>query len=114
MLKEAQVVNTVNQASIDKILNFIENRYKKGDYIYPRVLHKTLKIDLKLIYAVLEQAVCVGLMEQYLQLYCYHCQKSAGKQYKYIVDVPARANCSNCGKEVEQPIKYAVVIYKVV
>lgn len=112
-LKENQLVDFENKTDVDNLLYFIESKYNYGDFIYPSALHRKLKIDLKLIYSILEQAVISDLLEQYLQLYCYHCQKYAGTMYKHIVDIPQTEYCLNCDEKIVDPFKYTVIIYKV-
>lgn len=112
-LRENKLIDFSNEKDIFSLLNFIENKYNPHDYIYPSALHRELKLRLKLIYSVLECAVEADILEQYLQLYCYHCQKYAGKKYKKVVDIPNFEYCLNCDEEINDPAKYIVVIYRV-
>lgn len=113
LLVEKRLINSQNETEVKNLISFIESKYNVNDYIYPSALHRELKIDLKQIYYILEQAVQLELLEEYLQLYCYHCQHYAGKQYKYIVDIPDIEYCSSCDCEINNPIQYTAVVYKV-
>lgn len=113
LLKENHILQLNNEISIKKVVGFIESKYNCGEYIYPSAIHRKLKIELKLIYLILEQAVKSELLEEYMQLYCYHCQKYAGKLYKCIGDIPETEFCQNCDEEIVNPYKYTVVIYRV-
>ncbi len=99
-------------SDVDSILNFL-GKYKTKELLYPSALHRKLKIDIRVIYEVLEACVQIGIVEQYLEIYCPVCCRFTGQRFKHIEDIPEEVSCLNCGEEVMHPLKHAVVIYRV-
>lgn len=97
---------------VGAFLNFLV-KYKSGDYIYPSALHRRLGIDIKIIYEILELYVELGILEQWLEIYCPNCSKFTGQLFNNVQDIPDEVNCLHCGKEIKHPLKNTVVIYKV-
>ena len=97
---------------IDSFLNFL-GKYKSKEFIYPSALHRRLKVDIKTIYEILEICVQEGVLEQWLEIYCPNCSRFTGQWFKNIEDIPEQVNCFNCGEDIENPLKHAVVIYRV-
>lgn len=89
------------------------SRYKSGGIIYPGAMHRTLRLDMRMVYAILELLTENGLLEQRLELYCPRCQRFTGKIYKTVSELPEFVNCIHCDEEIENPIQHAVVIYQV-
>ena len=42
-----------------------------------------------------------------------NCSRFTGQWFKNIEDIPEQVNCFNCGEDIENPLKHAVVIYRV-
>lgn len=96
----------------DVFLSFM-GQYQPGDRIYPNALHSELKIALEDIYGALEAFVDIGLMEQYLEIYCPDCQRFTGNIYKTALEIPEIVNCVHCNCEIRTPLQHAIIIYKV-
>jgi len=93
----------------DALAEFLE-RYKQNDWLYPDAMHRNLKISIKTIY---ELCVEIGVLDQYLQIYCPHCQKYTGQYYKTIAEIPEEISCLHCDYEILNPLNHAIIIYKV-
>lgn len=89
------------------------NRYHKNDWIYPDAVYRNLKIDIKIIYEILEFCVDEGILQQYLQIYCPKCQRFTGAYYRTIYEIPDEVNCIHCDDEIVAPLEHAIIIYKV-
>lgn len=89
------------------------NHYHKGDWIYPEAVYRNLKVNIKIVYEILEMCVDLGMLKQYLRIYCPRCKRFTGTPYKTIYDVPEEVYCVHCDYEIVQPLKYAVIIYRV-
>lgn len=102
------------QFSIDyeKIVEFL-GHYKSQDWIYPSALHRKLKLDLKLIYEVLELCADLGLIEQYMEIYCPNCNRYTNQWFKTITDIPEEIYCPHCDEVINNPLEHAIVIYRV-
>lgn len=96
----------------DSLMRFL-NRYHHDEWIYPDAMHRNCRINIKEAYEILELCVDNGILEQYLQIYCPRCQRFTGNCYKTVFDIPTDINCVHCGEDVEQPLKHAIIIYKV-
>lgn len=94
-------------------LDFLAN-YHMNDFIYPSVVHRELKMDIKEVYEALEVCTQAGYLEQYLQIYCSKCQRFTGNCYRSALEVPEFINCVHCDEEIENPLQHAVIIYKVI
>lgn len=98
---------------MDDLLNFME-RYKKNNFIYPGVMHRELKIDIKDVYEILEMGVTEGILEQYLEIYCPRCCRFTGQIFQRLTDIPEDVYCITCDEEISNPLKHAIVIYRVI
>ena len=96
----------------DAVIRFL-GHYGSGQWIYPGVLHRNLKISIKEVYEVLELCAENGLIEQYLEIYCPFCQRFTGNIYKTLLEIPEELNCIHCDNEIQDPSKYAIIIYRV-
>lgn len=96
----------------EAVIEFL-GHYKSKDWIYPDAMHRNLKISIKDIYEILEMCVEIGLIEQYLQIYCSRCQRFTGQYYKTIFEIPLEVNCIHCDEEITNPLEHAIIIYKV-
>jgi hypothetical protein len=103
---------TLKEKKYDEFIEFL-GKYKSGDWIYPAVIHRKLGIDLKLIYEALEICCDLGLVEQYLEIYCQSCKKFTGLYFKTISEIPDSVYCLHCDDQTEKPMEHAIVIYKV-
>lgn len=97
---------------VNAFVDFL-GHYKAGDWIYPTVIHRKLKYDVKDIYMALEILNKAGIIEQYLEIYCPSCQRYTGQYFKTIGEVPGEIYCDNCDYEIIDPLEHASVIYKV-
>ena len=76
-------------------------------------MQRELKLNIQDVYKILEEAVKVGVLEQYLEIYCPKCQRFVGVRYKTIYDIPDEVSCMHCDTEIEYPLQHAIVIYRV-
>lgn len=97
----------------DVVINFLNQHYKSGQWIYPDALHRSLRIGIVDAYTIMEICVEIGIAEQYLQIYCPHCQRFTGNYYKTLFDIPEDVYCVHCDNEVEKTVEHAVIVYKV-
>lgn len=97
----------------DNFIEFLNQHYRSGKWIYPSALHRSLKVNIVDIYKVLEACEDVGLVQKYLQIYCPYCQRFTGNSYKTIFDIPEEISCVNCDNEIQKPSEHAIIIYKV-
>lgn len=81
------------------ILHFLQN-YSIGDWIYPRVVHDALDLDIKVVYQVLKSLEADSIVEQYLELHCPTCHRFSGLFYKTIGDIPEEISCPSCGEKI--------------
>lgn len=96
----------------DAVVDFL-GRYKSGDWVYPDAMHRNLKISIKAVYEILEMCSDVGLLEQYLQIYCPVCRRFTGQYYKTLVEIPQEVGCLHCGEDILNPLEHAIIIYRV-
>lgn len=87
--------------------------YRSGEWIYPDAMHRALSLTIQEVYEILEAGVDAKALEQNLEVYCPRCQRFVGKRYKSIFDIPEEVNCVHCDFEIEDPLRHAIVIYKV-
>ena len=95
-----------------KITEFL-NTYKKGEYIYPGVLHRKFKVDIKTVYAILEICADENLLAQRFGVYCPECQRYTGYIYKNLGELPGTLGCPHCDNEIQNVLHNALVIYEV-
>lgn len=96
----------------DTVIGFL-NRYKSNEWVYPDAMHRILKINIKTVYEILEFCVDLGLLEQYLQIYCPRCQRFTGQYYKTLSEIPETVECLHCDEEILNPLEHAIIIYRV-
>lgn len=87
--------------------------YKSNDWLYPDTMRRSLKTDIKTIYEILELYADMKLLEPYLQIYCPHCQKYTGQDYKHIAELPDEFHCLHCDNEISNSLEHAIIIYRV-
>lgn len=112
----AKVVPLLEEKQFDiDIFSFLDflKKYKSKEFIYPNILYRDLKIDIKTIYKILRICAQEGILEECFAIYCPNCSRFAGQWFKNIVNIPEEVNCLNCGKEIKNPMKHAIVIYRV-
>ena len=98
---------------VDQFINFM-GHYHHSDWVYPSAIHRKLKIDIKVVYEVLEFLTSQNYLKSYLQIDCPNCRKFTGFYYESIGDIPEVLSCKTCDLEITDPIKHAVLIYQVV
>ena len=103
----------ISDVPLDDILNFISENYKKNTIIYPSVICRKFKIDVKSAYTILESGVSTGLFSNCLEVYCPYCNKFTGARFNSIADLPTEVYCDYCDEKITDPIRHSVVIYKV-
>lgn len=113
VMKVKCTVSTEVLAYRTAILNFLQN-YSIGDWIYPRVVHDALDLDIKVVYQVLKSLEADSIVEQYLELHCPTCHRFSGLFYKTIGDIPEEISCPSCGEKITNPLAHATVIYRLV
>ncbi len=96
----------------DAAIEFL-GHYRSGQWIYPSAMHRSLRMSITDVYEILELCVDQGLIEQYLEIYCPFCQRFTGYYYKTIMEIPEELNCKHCDNEIQDPVKHAVIIYRV-
>lgn len=97
----------------DLIIGFL-GKYKPKQFIYPSAMHRELKIEIKSVYEILELCVRLGLVEQWLEIYCPNCKRFTGQCFKTVEEIPEEVYCLNCDEEIIlHPLKHALVVYKV-
>ena len=96
----------------DAFISFM-SKYHKNNWIYPDAIQRELHVHIKYVYEALEVCVEEGLLEQYLQIYCPRCQRFTGSYYKTALEIPEFVNCVHCDEEIENPLRHAILIYKV-
>ncbi|OUQ56300.1 hypothetical protein [Lactobacillus gallinarum] len=97
---------------VDKFIKFM-GHYHPEDWVYPSAIHRNLKIDIRTVYEILGLLDSKKYVESYLQIDCPNCQKFTGFTYRSIGDIPQVLSCTNCDFEIVDPLKHAVLIYKV-
>ncbi len=97
----------------DTIVDFLNQHYRSGQWIYPDALHRSLKLSIADAYEVMELCIESGIAEQYLQIYSPHCQRFTGNYYKTFFDIPEDIGCVHCDNGIEKPLEHATLIYKV-
>ena len=97
---------------VDKFIKFM-GHYHPEDWIYPSAIHRKLKIDIKVVYSILELLTKENYMESYLQIICPNCRRYTGFSYKNIGDIPEVLSCLNCDFEVGTPLDHSVIVYEV-
>ena len=97
---------------VDMLIDFLSS-YKTKDWIYPTVIHRKLKFEVKDIYDALEILREEGYIEQFLEVYCPNCQRYTGQYFKTIGEVPSEVYCENCDNEILEPLNHASVVYRV-
>ena len=108
LLKEKK--SNINYTSI---INFL-GKYKHGDLIYPSAIRRSLKLDTKDIYDVLELCENSGLVERQLAIYCPNCQRFSGHFYNSLLDIPPYITCKHCDDELVTKVENIIVIYRVI
>lgn len=97
---------------VDMFVSFMA-KYQKNNWVYPSALNRELHMHIRDVYEVLELCVDQGLLEQYLQVYCPKCQRFTGNYYKTALEIPEFVNCVHCDEEIENPLRHAIIIYRV-
>lgn len=111
----AQAVPSLKEKAFNvdivSFMNFI-SKYRKGEWIYPAVIQRNLKIDVRTTYEIMEVLHTEGYVEQYLEIYCPNCAKYTGQYFKTISKITEEVYCPHCDFEITDPIVHAVVVYR--
>jgi len=87
--------------------------YKKGDWVYPSLIIRKLKITADNAYNVLNKLRKAGILELNYEIYCHTCNKFVGEIYSTLSQVPERCECDTCGAEMNIEDNL-IVIYRVI
>ena len=100
----------ITTKEVNSFLDFFKH-YKCGQWIYPGAVHRVTGITIENVYLILDAAEKVGIVESYFEIICSECNKSVGKAYKSLDDIPDEYICDNCDN-TNKAIENAVLIYR--
>ena len=86
-------------------------QYKYGQWIYTGAVNRVTRIAIENVYLILDEAEKEGIVESYFEIICSECNRSVGKVYKNLDDIPDEYICDNCG-DTNKAIENAVLIYR--
>lgn len=95
------------------VLTFLNQKYNHDDWIFPGVIARENKYDLKIIYEILEACVEKGLLKRYFDIYCPHCCRLTEERYESFVSIPNEIYCPHCDNEISSCYNKALIIYQV-
>lgn len=95
---------------INEILEFIKNF--KGTILYPRVIKRKFRIDMRSTYIILNELVKNDLLTIAYELYCSECDKFQNDIYDSLNEIPKNICCEYCGKDIDI-MKDAIIVFKV-
>ncbi|MBM6820685.1 hypothetical protein [Clostridium saudiense] len=95
---------------INEILEFIKSF--KGTLLYPRVIKRKFRIDMKNTYIILNELVKNDLLTIAYEIYCSECDKFQNDIYDSLNEIPKNICCEYCGKDIDI-MKDAIVVFKV-
>ena len=95
---------------INEILEFIKSF--KGTLLYPRVIKRKFRIDMKNTYIILNELVKNDLLTIAYEIYCSECDKFQNDIYDSLNEIPKNISCEYCGKDIDT-MKDAIVVFKV-
>ena len=87
--------------------------YRAGQWIYPDAMYKSLRLDYKVIYDILEFCAEMDVLERNVRLLCPICHRYSGPFYKTLMDIPSELGCNYDDQIIEDPQKHMRVVYKV-
>ena len=95
---------------INEILEFIKSF--KGTLLYPIVIKRKFKIDIRNTYIILNELVKNDLLTIAYKIYCSECDKFQNDIYDSLNEIPENIYCEHCGKHIDI-MKDAIVVFKV-
>lgn len=101
------------QYNSDSVLSFLDSHYKHGEWIYPGAVSRETKIDIKLVYEILEVCQKQKIVERYFDIYCSNCKRLTGERYISYLSIPNETFCPHCDKEISDCFNMAIIVYKV-
>ncbi len=87
-------------------------KYKPGEWIYPAVIQRNLKLYAKDAYAALDALCEEGLIEQYYRIYCPYCQQYLNQFFRVVNEIPAEIFCEDCDNEITNPLEKTYLVYR--
>lgn len=96
----------------DAVSRFL-GHYRSGHFIYPGAMHRSLKMPIIDVYEVLEICAENGYIEQCMEVYCPYCRRFTENIYKTLMEIPDELYCPHCDNVIEDPSRYAIIIYRV-
>ena len=95
---------------INEILEFIKSF--KGTILYPIVIKRKFKIDIRNTYIILNELVKNDLLTIAYEIYCSECDKFQNDIYDSLNEIPENISCKYCSKDINI-MKDAIVVFKV-
>lgn len=97
-----------------KIEEFCElfSHYSSGQWLYPGVFKRKLKISIDIIYIILNELEKMNLVSSFFEVNCCECKRTLGEVYKNFLEIPDVIFCDNCKKEINTKANM-YLIYKV-
>ena len=95
---------------INEILEFIKSF--KGTLLYPIVIKRKFRIDIKNTYIILNELVKNDLLTIAYEIYCSECDKFKNDIYDSLNEIPENISCEYCGKDIDI-MKDVIVVFKV-
>ena len=95
---------------INEILEYIKSF--KGTILYPIVIKRKFKIDIRNTYIILNELVKNDLLTIAYEIYCSECDKFQNDIYDSLYEIPENISCEYCGKDIDI-MKDAIVVFKV-
>jgi len=87
---------------IDRITSVL-GMYRQGEYIYPDVIQRNLKVTKEEAFEVLKMLFDAGLAEVCFQYYCSNCQRAVGPFM--AEDSHDEIYCPGCDSHVNKELK---------
>lgn len=85
---------------------------EKRKYIYPGAFIRSVGIEMKEAYEILDEIEGLRIIAKSYEIYCPKCKYSTGEIYESLNDLPDEYSCGNCENDII-PIESIIVIYKV-
>ena len=100
----------ITTKEINSFLDLFKH-YKFRQWIYPGAIHRVTKINIEKVYFILNEAEKAGVVESYFEIICSECNKSVGRVYKSLDEIPDEYICDNCDAIIKG-IENVVLIYR--
>lgn len=111
----AKVRQFVSESKFNPLFNdvitFVEDHYSSGNWVYPTAIHRTLHIEVPIVYEALELLVSNSLLTPYLEIYCPACHRYTREYFRTLSEIPVSLICQMCDLEINSPASHAVVVY---